>query len=99
MKKLLLTLTLVLAIALPLVAKDVTKTIKLPTIQCGMCKQKIESKLAGVKGLDSINVDVDTKTATVTFNDRVTSLARIEKAIAKVGYDANRKKADRRAQL
>ena len=99
MKHLLTFLAFVAISTLSTFAKDVTTTtIDLPTLQCGMCKKTIESKVGGIDGLDSIYVDVDTKTATVTFDSEVTTLATIEQAIAKAGYDANAIKADRVAQ-
>lgn len=98
MKNILYALACLLIISLPASADEITKTIKLPTLQCGMCKSKIESKVSHLKGLDSITVDVELKQATVTFDDAVTTIAKIERAIAKTGYDANDVKADRRAQ-
>jgi copper chaperone CopZ len=99
MKKLLLAIAAVLLIALPASAKDIkTTTIKLPTLQCGTCKRTIESKLSGLRGLDSITVDVEQKVATVVYDADVTTLKSIEKAISKAGYDANDTKADARAQ-
>ena len=90
---------LFLALILPVMAAAIrTETIKLPTLQCGSCKQKIESKLRNLKGLKSIDVDVDSKSATVEFDPGVTTLAKIEKAIAKVGYDANETRANAKAQ-
>jgi copper chaperone CopZ len=99
MKRTLTGVALFLALLLPAMAAAIrTETIKLPTLQCGSCKQKIESKLKNLKGLKSIEVDVDTKSATVEFDPGVVTLEKIEKAIAKVGYDANETKANARAQ-
>jgi mercuric ion binding protein len=99
MKRTIICAALFLAVLLPVLAAAVkTETIRVPTIQCGSCKHRIESKLQGLKGLQSIAVDVDTKTATVAFDPDVVTLAQIEKAIAKVGYDANETKANAKAQ-
>jgi mercuric ion binding protein len=79
-------------------AKPTTATIALPTLQCGMCKKTIESKVNGVEGITSITVNVDEKTATVEFDAEIITLEGVEQAISKAGYDANETKADKRAQ-
>jgi periplasmic mercuric ion binding protein len=99
MKRISLTLTLLFALLLPVIAAEMTTaTVKLPTLQCGMCKRTIETKVTGLEGLQSIVVDVETKTATVVFDPEVTNIESIEKAISAAGYDANEVKADARAQ-
>ena len=99
MKRISLTLTLLLALILPVIAAEMTTaTVKLPTLQCGMCKRTIETKVTGLEGLQSIAGDVETKTATVVFDPEVTNIESIEKAISGAGYDANETKADVRAQ-
>jgi periplasmic mercuric ion binding protein len=99
MKRILTALALIIAIALPASAKEPqTATIKLPTLQCGTCQKTIEGKLQDFEGLDSISVDVDEKVATVVFDAEVTSVAALEQAISKIGYDANEVRADKRAQ-
>jgi copper chaperone CopZ len=99
MNRTLLSVVLALFLALPAFAREVkTETISLPTLQCGMCKKNIESKLSGMQGLDSITVSVDEKTATVVYDAAVTSIEKIEEAISMAGYDANETKADRKAQ-
>lgn len=99
MKQISTILTLLLAIVLPALAYHMeTREIALPTLQCGMCKRTIETKVTGLEGLQSITVDVEKKIATVIFNPHVTSVEAIETAISKAGYDANETKADVRAQ-
>lgn len=99
MKALLTLIALAIAVALPVTAKEVKRAeIKLPTLQCGMCKKTIESKLKGTAGLDSISVNVDEKVATVVYDAEVTTIAKLEEAISLSGYDANEVRADKRAQ-
>lgn len=99
MKRSAITLFLALAIIIPALAREIrTETIKLPTLQCGMCKETIESKMKNLKGLKSIDVDVDKLSATVEYDADIVTLAKIEKAIAATGYGANDTPANRRAQ-
>ena len=99
MKRISTLLALLFVMTLSLRAEEpTTVTVALPTLQCGMCKKTIETKVTGLEGLQSITVDVETKIATVVFNPHVTNLEAIETAISKAGYDANETKADVRAQ-
>ncbi|WP_338766721.1 heavy-metal-associated domain-containing protein [Bernardetia sp. ABR2-2B] len=63
--------------------------IKTETIQCGMCKDRIETSLSEQKGIKSVTVDVDKKETTVVFNPKKINPDAIKKAIAAVGYDAD----------
>ena len=99
MKRISLVLALLVTVVVAASAEELaTATIELPTLQCGMCKKTIESKVGNDEGIKSIVVDVDKKTATVTYDKDVISLEAIEQAISKSGYDANETKADKRAQ-
>jgi len=79
------------------IAGDKTAEISLPSIQCGMCERTIEKALNKVDGIVDVNVDVENKKATVTYDDTKADLPAIEKAITSAGYDANDKKADETA--
>jgi periplasmic mercuric ion binding protein len=72
------------------VPKSQTVKIKTSAI-CEMCKERIEKKLAFTKGVTDVNLDVDSKdkVVTVIFNPKKTSIEKIKKAIAEVGYDAD----------
>jgi hypothetical protein len=61
-----------------------TETFKVAG-ECGMCKKKIEST-AKKSGASYADWDVDSKVLTVKYN-KSTDKAKIEKAIAAVGYD------------
>ncbi len=71
-----------------------TVTIETPTTQCGMCKKTIESNLSSVDGVNSVTVDIINYQTVIQYNPNRVSLADIELAIAKSGYQANGKKAD-----
>lgn len=71
--------------------------ISLPTIVCGSCVNRIEKTLKNIDGVIEYNVELDGKSATVTYDVDKTNVAAIEKAITAAGYDANDKKADEKA--
>ncbi|HWP81178.1 MAG TPA: heavy-metal-associated domain-containing protein [Bacteroidota bacterium] len=74
-----------------------TVSIKVETVQCGMCAKKIETALASVEGVKKAEVDIEKKIATVEFLPTSVNLETIETAITKAGYNANDKKADPKA--
>lgn len=63
--------------------------ISTPTIQCGMCKNKIEKTLSRYDGVQSVVVNVKKKTTTVSYlKDRI-NVEQIKTNIANTGYDAD----------
>lgn len=66
------------------------KTVKIstPTVQCDMCKNKIETYLKRYDGVSSVAVNVKKKETTVKYiTDRINE-EEIKAAIANAGYDA-----------
>lgn len=71
--------------------------IKTPTVQCDMCKDKIEKFLAHQYGITAVKVDVKKKTTTVNWITDRTNIEIIKTAIANAGYDADDVTADETA--
>ena len=95
MKKAILSI-LVLFIALASSAqqkKPVTVKINTPSVQCEMCKKKIEEYLMYEEGVTKVLVDYKQKKTTVTYLTDRTNLDNIKTAIANTGYDAEEVKA------
>lgn len=68
--------------------------IKTPTVQCDMCKNKIEKYLSRVDGIKSVKVDVKKKTTSVVYiTDRI-NLETVKAEIANCGYDADEVSAE-----
>ncbi|MCA0397350.1 MAG: heavy-metal-associated domain-containing protein [Bacteroidetes bacterium] len=93
MKKfyLLLALTLVTCTGVFAQAKKalMTVTIKTPSVQCDMCKDRIEKFLAKEEGVQKATVDYKRKTTKVSFYTDRTNIENIKTAIANLGYDAD----------
>ncbi len=66
-----------------------TAKINTPTVQCDMCKERIESYLKRYDGVTYINVNVKKKETTVKFLSDRTNIENIKTAIANAGYDAD----------
>jgi len=55
---------------------------------CGMCIDRIEDACYALQGVKSVEVDLEDKTVSVTFNDAKTSEEAIKIAVADAGYMA-----------
>lgn len=66
-----------------------TVTISTPTVQCEMCKQRIEKYMMREDGITKVNVDYKHKKTKVTYYAERTNIDNIKTAIANVGYDAD----------
>jgi copper chaperone CopZ len=62
-----------------------TATYSVPDISCGHCRTAITSEVSTVAGVETVDVDLDAKTVTVTGEalDRAAILAAIDQA----GYE------------
>ena len=78
--------------------KSRTDTIAVPEMQCGMCEERIETALEKLKGVTSATADAEANRVIVTYNPSTTTRTKLEKAIAKVGYDAGSHEATAAAQ-
>jgi len=68
--------------------------IKTPTVQCEMCKSRIEKYLTREPGVSSVNVDYKKKTTTITYLTDRNNIEQLKTAIANAGYDADDVTAD-----
>ena len=66
-----------------------TVKISTPTVQCEMCKKKIEEVLKRYDGVMSVNVNVKKKEVNVKYLTDRTNEEVIKAGIANAGYDAN----------
>lgn len=87
-----------LILATDATAKEVKKAeIKTPSVQCGMCKDRIEKALNKLEGVISSDVDYKKKVTTVAYNTEEIDLDDIKEEISDIGYDADDVKKDKRA--
>lgn len=64
-----------------------TQTISVPEVHCGHCVSSIEGALNPMDGVDTANVDLDTRSVTVTYDPDAVELAAVIGAIEEQGYD------------
>ena len=65
-----------------------THTYSIPGVSCAHCKMTIEGKISKLPGVESVVVDVNTRTAVIGFGSPAT-LTGIEAALAEIGYPAD----------
>ncbi len=63
-----------------------TTTINVPSMSCQHCVKSIHDTVKGISGVESVNVDLDTKMVTVLHDDQVSKSILIS-AIEDQGYD------------
>ena len=62
-----------------------TVTYKIPNISCKHCVHTIEMEVGDVEGVQSVEADVDTKQATITFQEPA-SESKIISLLAEINY-------------
>lgn len=60
-----------------------------PDMTCALCPLTVKTAMSGVEGVQSVEVDFDSRSATVVFDPAVTNTAAIAEASAQAGYPAN----------
>lgn len=66
-----------------------TARISTPTVQCDMCKNKIETYLKRYDGIASVVVNVKKKETVVKYSTDRINIEEVKTAIANAGYDAD----------
>lgn len=79
------------------VAEEQTVQISLPKYCCSESDALIEKTLAYEKGVESFQLNPITKSVLVTFKTKKTNQLKIEKALAKAGFETPNFKANERA--
>jgi mercuric ion binding protein len=59
-----------------------------PDMTCALCPVTVKAAMSGVEGVQSVEVDFDNRSATVTFDPALTNAAAIAEASAQAGYPA-----------
>jgi copper chaperone CopZ len=67
-------------------SNSITLNYRIPEVSCGHCKTTIEHEVGKLSGVLSVNVDVDSKQATIKLALPPTTKAEIETLLANIGY-------------
>lgn len=71
------------------VKKTETVTFKV-SMHCKNCVAKITDNISFLRGVEDLQVSLDQKTVTITYNPAKTDEATLQKAIEKLGYTAEK---------
>jgi len=69
---------------------EVTDSISVPEMQCGMCEHTVEKAVGKLKGISSVSADAESDVVIVTYNPKAIARDTIERAIADAGYTAGK---------
>lgn len=61
-------------------------TVVAPDISCEHCQHAIEGALGKLDGVESVKVDIPTKTVHLKYDPRQVTLTRIEEVLDDIGY-------------
>lgn len=73
-------------VAAPTEAAEQTVSMSVERMTCALCPLTVRKAMERVDGVQHVEVDYDTKTATMTFDDTKTTAADIAQASTDVGY-------------
>ena len=68
-----------------------TATFAVENMTCALCPVTVKKAMEGVKGVKSVRIDFDAKTATVVFDPSKATVAAIAAASTNAGYPASAK--------
>ena len=81
-------LALAFGVAVPAVAAEQMVSLSVERMSCALCPLTVRKAMERVDGVQHIEVDYETKTATVTFDDTKTTATDVAQASTDVGYPA-----------
>lgn len=61
-------------------------TLVAPDISCEHCQHAIENSIGKLAGVESVKVDIPTKTVNLKYDPRQVTLAKIEEVLDDIGY-------------
>ena len=83
-----LAFALALGLAAPAFAGERTVTLSVPGMYCASCPYIVQSAIGEVAGVQWVEADLETRTATVSFDDETTTIEAIVAASTNAGYPA-----------
>jgi len=88
MNKLILSLVFAMLASASSMAVAAEQTIKLsvPDMTCVSCPYMVKQAISAVDGIKAVEATMEDRSATVTFEDTLTSIEAIQQATANIGY-------------
>lgn len=73
------------------IAAERTVTLAVQNMTCASCPYIVRESMSAVDGVEKVDVSLETKTATVTFDDAKTTVAAVADASGRAGFPATPK--------
>ena len=70
-------------------AESRTVTLSVPSMNCRMCPITVSKALEKVEGVEQAQVDYDSLTATITYDDKKADVRTLIQATKEAGYPSN----------
>ena len=70
-------------------AADQTATLAVPDMNCAVCPITVKKALLKVEGVKAVQVDLDSRKATVNFDNAKANVAALIHATTKAGYPSS----------
>lgn len=61
-------------------------TLSVPDVSCEHCVKTINGALGAVEGVEQVNVDIPTKTVSLTYDANQVEMEKIEEVLDEAGY-------------
>ena len=88
MKHVVVFFALTLGLSGSALAEQQTVTLAVEKMTCALCPFTVSKAIESVDGVKSVDVDYDSKTAEVTFDDAITDVNTVAAASTNAGYPA-----------
>lgn len=88
MKHVIVFCVLALGLSSSALAEQQTVTLAVEKMTCALCPFTVSKAIENVEGVTSVDVDYDSKTAEVTFDDAITDVNAVAAASTDAGYPA-----------
>jgi len=69
-------------------AAEQTVKLSVPGMNCASCPYMIKQAISMVEGIKSVEATMDDRSATVVFDDALTTVKKIQEATSAIGYDS-----------
>ena len=86
MRHLIVFFVLALGLSVSALAEQQTVTLAVEKMTCALCPFTVSKSIENVEGVTSVDVDYDSKTAQVTFDNAVTDVSTVAAASTNAGY-------------
>ena len=93
MKTLLSVATALLILTIPAWAAPRTVTLFIPGMSCAACPITVKKALMKVDGVSKVDIDLEKREATVSFDDEKASVEALTKATTEAGYPSTVKES------